>query len=328
MKQGSFETYHAPEWTRLESILDTLESRRKRQEGLSDEDYLQFSQLYRRICHYHSLARERKYSSTLVDMLDDLVARGYRLQYRREHRFRQQFTRFFVLDFPQLIRREWRYFLVANILFYLPALILAIAILRFPELVYSIVDPQQAAQMESMYDPANRVLGEARDSGSNWMMFGFYINNNIGISFRCFATGILYGIGSIFFVLYNGLLLGAVSGHLINMGFTQTFFSFVIAHGAFELTAINISGAAGLKLGMALLSPGNLTRRESLKKNGLIAIQMMYGVVAMLLVAAFIEAFWSSNNVFEYWQKYLVGFLTWSLVCIYFGFAGRRRGSE
>ncbi|WP_331351678.1 stage II sporulation protein M, partial [Cellvibrio sp. UBA7671] len=83
----------------------------------------------------------------------------------------------------------------------------------------------------------------ARESSTNIEMFGFYISNNIGVSFRTFASGILFGVGSIFFLVYNGLLMGAVSGHLTNAGFTETFFTFVVGHGSFELTAICISGA-------------------------------------------------------------------------------------
>jgi len=159
-------------------------------------------------------------------------------------------------------------------------------------------------------------------------MFGFYISNNISVSFRTFASGILFGVGSIFFLVFNGLLMGAVAGHLTNAEFTQTFFSFVVGHGSFELTAIAISGAAGLKLGYSLLAPGNLMRKESLMRASKVAIQLVYGVIIMLVIAAFIEAFWSSNNVLMPWQKYLVGGFLWALVIGYFVFSGRSVNSK
>jgi uncharacterized membrane protein SpoIIM required for sporulation len=186
-----------------------------------------------------------------------------------------------------------------------------------------VTSPDQVSQFEDMYNPEDRVLGSARESSSNIEMFGFYISNNIGVSFRTFASGILLGIGSLFFLIYNGLLMGAVAGHLTNVGFIDTFFPFVIGHCSFELTAIIISGAAGLKLGHSLLAPGNLTRLESLKRASKIAIRLMYGVIIMLLIAAFIEAFWSSNNMLMPWQKYLVGSFLWLLVLNYFCFSGR-----
>jgi uncharacterized membrane protein SpoIIM required for sporulation len=178
---------------------------------------------------------------------------------------------------------------------------------------------------EEMYNPVNRTLGSARESDTNWQMFGFYISNNIGVSFRTFASGLLFGVGSIFFLVFNGLIFGAVAGHLTNVQYTETFFTFVVGHGSFELTAIVISGAAGLKLGYHLLNPGNRTRLDALKQAGSIAIRLVYGVIVMLVIAAFIEAFWSSNNILVAWQKYAVGAGLWILVIAYLTLSGRGR---
>ena len=156
-------------------------------------------------------------------------------------------------------------------------------------------------------------------------MFGFYIQNNISVSFRTFASGLVFGIGSAFFLIFNGALIGAVAAHLTSVGFYVTFSTFVIGHGSFELTAIVLSGAAGLKLGHALLAPGQFTRTQALKNAAAIAIRMIYGVIIMLLIAAFIEAFWSSNNSFPAVTKYAVGGCLWFLVICYFLFSGRSK---
>ncbi len=336
MRQGQFESLYASEWQRMEAILTELEnkaeregyfSRYKVESTLADGDYSDFAHLYRKICHYHSLANERKYSSILVDHLGDLVGRGYRQLYQQNIPFRERFFRFFVAEFPALVRAESRYFWFASAFLYLPAVLLFMAILHAPEMVYTIMSPNQVMSFEDMYNPSHRVIGSAREAETNWMMFGHYIHNNISVSFRVFASGIIFCLGSIFFLVYNGLLLGAVSGHLTNTEYHQSLFSFVVGHGSFELTAIAISGAAGLKLGMALIAPGNLTRIDALKHNANIAIKLIYGVIAMLVVAAFIEAFWSSNNYFLPWQKYLVGGFLWFIVAIYLLFSGRRNGS-
>ena len=60
------------------------------------------------------------------------------------------------------------------------------------------------------------------------------------------AAGLLFGLGSVLFLIFNGLIIGAICGHLTEIGYGQTFWSFVIGHGAFELTAIALAGAAGL----------------------------------------------------------------------------------
>src|SRR5690606_21786138 len=113
--------------------------------------------------------------------------------------------------------------------------------------------------------PGSEHIGRDRESDSDFMMFGYYIYNNISVAFRCFAGGLVLMLGSIISLVVNGLLLGGVAGHLTNLGYPQTLFSFVIGHGAFELTAIGIAGGAGLKLGYSLMVPGQLTRLASLK---------------------------------------------------------------
>ena len=181
--------------------------------------------------------------------------------------------------------------------------------------------------MERMYDPDARRLGRfsERGSGDDWVMFGFYIMNNIGIAFQTFASGLLLGLGSLFFLLFNGLMIGGVAGHLTRIGYGEPFWSFVIGHGAFELTAIALAGAAGFKLGWALLAPGRLPRGEALRLAASKAIQLVCGVILFLLLAAFIEAFWSSTTFASPNIKYIVGAGLWVLVLSYLLLAGRRQ---
>lgn len=325
MKQGQFEQLYQPLWQLLETQIIELEKADGRLKG---NELATFASRYRRLCHFHALAKDRHYSSHLVDKLGDLVVRGHQQLYRRKQPFFQQLIRFIVAGFPRLVREQQAYVWWATALLYVPGLLVYLAILWQPDLVYTVTTPDQVSNFEEMYDPQSRTLGAARESDTNVEMFGFYIRNNIGVSFRTFASGILFGVGSIFFLVYNGLLMGAVSGHLTNAQFTETFFTFVVGHGSFELTAICISGAAGLKLGYALLAPGNISRTESLRRASAIAIKLVYGVIIMLVIAAFIEAFWSSNNILMPWQKYLVGGFLWALVIGYLVFSGRELRGE
>jgi len=320
MKQGQFEQLYQSLWQTLEAHIIELE---KKKGALAAAELAAFANRYRQLCHLHALAQDRHYSSYLVDKLGDLVVRGHQQLYRRKQPLMQQFVRFVVADFPRLVRQEQTYFWWATALLYLPALLLYVAVIWQPDLVYTLMGPDQVGEFEDMYNPENRILGSARDSGTNWTMFGFYIKNNIGVSFQTFASGIMLGVGSIFFLVYNGLLFGAVAGHLTNANFTETFFTFVIGHGSFELTAIVISGAAGLELGYSLLCPGNLSRKAALQQASLVAIRLVYGVIIMLTIAAFIEAFWSSNNILLPWQKYLVGACLWLVVICYLTLSGR-----
>lgn len=323
MKQSRFESRHRAEWERFSATLALLEKGR----SPAPEDATSFPADYRRLCQHLALARARGYSSHSVDHLQQLARRGHQQLYRHRGALGSRLLGFVLAGFPRLVREEWRYVLAASLLFYLSLLGMGALVLVFPELVYSLLSSTQVAQMEAMYDPAAKRLGEfgTRSSGDDWVMFGYYVMNNIGIAFQTFAGGLLFGCGTLFYLLYNGLVIGAVAGHLTGIGYHEPFWSFVIGHGAFELTAITLAGAAGLRLGAALLAPGRLTRSEALHLAAGRAIRLVAGVIMMLLIAAFIEAYWSSMTFTTPSVKYAVGTVLWLAVCFYFTLSGRNR---
>lgn len=322
MKQSLFESRHQLQWQAFANHLQQLEQGKATASELAD-----FPQQYRRLCQHLALAQERGYSSYLVDPLQQLALRGHQQLYRHRSQLTANVLGFVLADFPRLVREQWRFVLIASLLFFGSLVGIALLVYLFPDLIYSIVSPQQVAEMQGMYDPDASRLGRTaeRASSENWMMFGYYVMHNIGIAFQTFAAGLLFGLGSVFFLIFNGLVIGAVSGHLTEIGYGQTFWSFVIGHGAFELTAIALAGAAGLQLGWALIAPGQLTRGESLRLAARKSVQMLCGVMIFLLIAAFIEAYWSSTTLIAPWVKYLVGAALWMLVTAYLGLAGRTR---
>ncbi|MGY4492590.1 stage II sporulation protein M [Pseudomonas sp. TE3610] len=325
MKQSQFEHLHQAQWLAFEHLLVLLEGGKSRADASET-----FARDYRRLCQHLSLARQRGYSSHLVDSLQHLAMRGHQQLYRRRHAVGASILVFVLAGFPRLVRQQWRFVALAGLLFFGSLLLTGVLVYSFPDLVYSLMDPQRVAQTEAMYDPDLTRLGPAaqRLPDQDWMMFGYYIMNNIGIAFQTFASGLLLGVGSLFFLLFNGLTIGAVAGHLTEIGYVQTFWPFVIGHGAFELTAIALSGAAGLKLGWALVAPGRLSRGQALREAAGIAIQLVYGVIVMLLIAAFIEAYWSSKTSFSVEVKYSVGALLWLLVIAYLTLGGRQHAPD
>ncbi|MBT9569481.1 MAG: stage II sporulation protein M [Thiobacillus sp.] len=326
MKQQEFEARHDAHWRTLEQLLSTLKKNRKTP-GAAAGDLAGFPQRYRQLCHHLALARERRYAPYLIDRLEALVLDGHQYLYRARNVSSSSALKFIGVTFPSLVRAELRLVALALALLYLPAVAMGLAVHYAPEMVYTLMDPHQAAEMESMYDPAAAHIGRERASDTDFMMFGHYIKNNIGISFQTFAGGLVYGIGSIFYLVYNGLFFGGIAGHLTRLGYGTTFYPFVVGHGAFELTAIALSGAAGLKIGLALLLPGRKTRLGALGDAAQISMRIMYGVAGMLLIAAFIEAFWSSSQAVVPAVKYAVGGLLWLGVASYFVWAGRVRAA-
>ncbi|WP_263145220.1 stage II sporulation protein M [Pseudomonas sp. RIT-PI-AD] len=322
MKQSLFEARHQAAWKTFATRLEALERGK-----VEAQDCARFAADYRQLCQQLALAEARGYSSHLVDHLQRLALRAHQQFYRHRSHLGASLLGFLLGGFPRLVRAHWRSVACASLLFYGSLVLMGGLVYAFPDLVYSVLPPDQVASMESMYDPDARRIGpmSERDSGDDWMMFGHYIMNNIGIAFQTFAGGLVFGLGSLFFLLFNGLTIGAVAGHLTQVGYSETFWSFVVGHGAFELTAITFAGAAGLRLGGALLAPGRLPRGEALRRAAAESVKLVSGVILMLLIAAFIEAYWSSMTFIGPHIKYAVGAALWLAVAAYFLLVGRSR---
>lgn len=291
-----------------------------------------FPALYREVCQHLSLAQSRRYSPYLIERLSVLINQAHQTFYHQSHVYGDSafgaLLTFFTQTFPQTVRNESKWLWLSSAFFYLPLITMIIIIQIWPEFVYSIIDPDSVAGMEAMYDPLAEHVGRERGSDSDSQMFGFYIFNNTGIGFRTFATGLLLGVGSIFTLLFNGLYIGAIAGHLSQIGYGGTFWPFVSGHSALELTAIALSGAAGLKLGFSILIPGRKSRYQSMLDAARIAVKIMAGAALMFFMAAFVEAFWSSSQYLSANIKYTVGMLMWLLVVSYFTFTGHTKKND
>lgn len=326
MKQETFVARHHVEWLQLEQWLDERgdsprRARRMPQRAdLADAD---FPARYRRLCQHLALARRRGYSAQVTARLQALMQRGHAVLYRSPSPRWRQLATFFIAGFPRLVRAEKGCMLAAAMLLYLPAMLVFAAIQWRPELASALFTPDQLTSFERMYDAGDPSRALGRDSGTNVQMFGFYIFNNITIGFRTFASGILAGIGTIVVLFTNGVTIGGVAGHLQAVGQGDPFWRFVCGHSAFELTAVVVAGGAGLQLGLRGLAPGQRSRRDALIEAGRRGALLCAGVFAMLLMAAFVEAFWSSIGWIAASIKYSVAAALWVSVLAWLRLGGR-----
>jgi uncharacterized membrane protein SpoIIM required for sporulation len=322
-----FEALYEAEWAELELLLDRVLERQRIEVGPAEFEPLsagRVAALYRRACEQLALARARSYPTYILDRLEQLTGDAHQVIYR-EHDFGvAHVVALLTTDFPRAVRAEVRYVRAAAALFMVPTIIVGLMVYRHPELILSVVSPETAAQFEQMYSPAAESIGRVREASTDWVMFGFYIRNNISVAFQCFAGGLFAGLGSLFFLTYNGAHGGAIAGYLTERGMSSTFYSFVVTHAAFELTAIVLAGAAGLKIGHALLAPGRRTRHDALVAATRDSVVILYGVTAMLVIAAAIEAFWSSATFLAPSIKYSTAVACWAAVFAYFILQGRR----
>ena len=261
-----------------------------------------FAARYREVAA--DLARARTYGvdPRVVEYLERLVSAGHNALYRSRGRDRPPFSRYVMADFPAAVVVSWRYVLVAFLLFAAPAVVgYGVARTR-PEVAEELMPvmvsrAQQAADREAR----GQTYGQA-DPASRPPIAAWIISNNIWVCFGAFAGGLLAGVWTVCSLVFNGLVLGLAFGVFGNFHATAYLLTFVAGHGVLELTAIFISGGAGLRLARALIAPGDRLRRDALVLEGAIAVRMIGAVVCLLALAGTIEGLLSTSDAPAGWK--------------------------
>ncbi len=308
------------DWDELAALLERKSALHK----LPPADISRAVALYRVLCADLMRAEAARYGRELGTFLDALAARAHNALYAAPPYHWHAAVALVTRDFPRTFRRRARFLLTAALLFFVPFGLGLAGGARSPEFAARVLSEQTLSQMEASYAKG---FDEGRESNVATNMAGFYVWNNIGIAFRCFATGILAGLGSLFFLLYNGLTIGTVFGAMFRAGHSGNILTFCCGHSPFELTAIVIAGAAGLQMGFALVDTGGRTRLGSLRAQAGEIAQLVLGAALMLAVAALIEGYWSPSAMAPP-IKWAVATVNVLAVGAYFGFVGRPHRSR
>ena len=287
-----------------------------------------FIHSFRELTQDLNTAKANGFDPAIIEQLNALVNEGNQILYSQHVWPLKTFINFIIKTFPQKIRLHWKGILIVSFLFYGIAFFFGILCIFFPNISRELVSAEILKQIEDMYNPENSHYLTPRNITNDADMFGYYIYNNISIAFRTFAGGIFAGIGSLFFLCFNAGFFGIIAGHLVTVGYGNTFFPFVIAHGAFELTAVVFCAYAGLLLGYRFFITNGLSRGASIKKAGKDTLPIIAGSTLMLVLAAVIEAFWSSKHFLPIQLRIGTGICFWILTLLYFLFAGRKFTKE
>ena len=186
-----FEQLYSAEWNELASLLERLQLRagKRRQPVAGDR----VAVLYRRACEHLALARARSYPAYIIDKLEHITSDAHQAIYQRRELGFGRLRQLAAVDFPRAVRAHAIYVWVALAVFALPTIALGVLVSYKPELVLSVIDAETAANYEQMYSKASDAIGR-RTAQTDWQMFGFYIRNNIGVAFQCFASGLFAGV--------------------------------------------------------------------------------------------------------------------------------------
>ena len=312
-----------PVWNAYQGLLD-----RARREGLSalpEKEVSRFAGLYREVAA--DLARARTYggSPALLYLLERSVGAGHNLLYRPPRRSWKKLVEWCRAGFPSLVRRRWRPIALAAALFYGPAIVSFAIVRSDPEVGHELLPAVLIVRAEEAAEKEKHGEGyvEVRDAMMP-QMAGDITVNNVSVTFATFAGGILAGLGSLLLLVFNGIHLGSAAGYFAAHGQSLHLWTFVVSHGALELTAICIAGGAGLWLGSAMVLPGRLTRGQALVERGRESVSLIAGTTMMLILAGTIEGF-VSPSALPREIKFAFAALMAVLMVLYLCFAGRGR---
>jgi uncharacterized membrane protein SpoIIM required for sporulation len=276
-------------WSRLESLLA-----RVKQQGfhaLSRSELRELGLLYRQTATDLSAVRGDPSSVQQSRYLNQLLGRAHNAIYSGQKKTVGGIWQFYRQDYPRIFRQFLPYTTVATAIFLLGAIAGLCFSLADPDYMRAFIGPSMMSSIER-HEMWTHSIVSIKPQASSAIM-----TNNLTVSFTAFAAGITAGIGTLYMMFFNGMMIGVIGTACATYGMSVALWSFVSPHGVLELPAIFIAGGAGLRLARALLFPGVLSRRDSLSVGGTQAVRLLVGVIPMLIVAGTIEAFFSPSSV-------------------------------
>ena len=294
-----------PHWDRLSSLLAQSDSSGLDQ--LSRAELQEMALLYRQVAADLSVLRQDSTSRTYAQHVNQLLARAHHIIYSGRKTTLLTLVRFLRDEYPVIFQRQIGFVLASLLVFAGSGIIGAAMTTVHIEFIRTFASPEMIATMERHTMWTESIVSVAPSESS------FLMTHNLSVSFISFATGIFFGLGSFFFMAMNGLMLGVIGVACHHYEMSLALWSFVAPHGSLELPSIVIAGAAGFRLGHAMLFPGPLRWKESVARGGIEATRLVSGIIPLLIIAGTLEGFFSPSHA-PIWLKFTVGGLLFVLL--------------
>ncbi|MDO9369011.1 MAG: stage II sporulation protein M [Sphingopyxis sp.] len=309
-----FRVEREADWIAFDLLLTKLE--KKGATALTSDELLQLPLLYRATLSSLSIARATSLDKALLDHLEALSIRGYFLVYGvRESRI-NRLRRFVLYDWPAAVRSVWKETLIISLIIVLGALTSYSLVASNPEWYFNFVDEGMSGGRDprATVEFLQSTLGHGKaaagsDSESGLHVFATYLfTHNSRVSILSFALGFAFGVPTMMLEYYQGIGLGAMIAVFSAKGLGYDFGGWLFIHGTTELFAAALSGAAGLRIGAAVVFPGARGRLQAAAEAGRTAGKVMVGVILMLFVAGLLEGF-GRQLITDTMLRYTIGSL-------------------
>jgi uncharacterized membrane protein SpoIIM required for sporulation len=321
--EATFTRNRKEAWDELDALL-VLASRRGVRR-LSPDEVEALGRLYRAATSDLSYASGRGYDARLLAYLNRLVARAHALVYGGSAPTgTQRIAHFYLESFPREVRRSFGFIAVCSAITVAGALVSYVLVRTNASYSYALLPHQliPAAIRKSLHD-SNFAFNPTRSP----LVASEIITNNVKVAIIAFSGCVTLGVLTLWIILQNALMLGALCALFTNAGFGRDFWATIAPHGVIEVSAIQIAGACGLLISAGIIAPGRLRRRDSIRLAAQRAGVLIAGVASMLLVAGTIEGFISPLRL-PADARIAIGAVTGVLLLLYLGFAGEPAAPE
>jgi len=293
IRSARFRKEREPGWTRLEQLVKQAET--SGTGVMSYGDVLALANLYRQAMNSLSAARAISMDKALLTYLEALCARAYLVVYAPQESIPGTLGRLLARGIPQAVRRAAVPLFIGFLAMLLGAFTGFTLFADDPSWFFTFVPPglSDGRTPEASAEFLRRTLFDTGGrSGETFTVFASYLfSHNTQVAILTFALGIFVAVPSFVLTYYNGLILGAFAGMFVQAGLGYELAGWLSIHGVTELSAICIACAGGARLGLAVLLPGNRSRRAALRSSGPDAVKLMILAGLMLIAAALLEGF-------------------------------------
>lgn len=294
------------------------QSRARGISALSHRELQELGLLYRQTASDLASVREDVTTAQLALYLNQLLGRAHNLIYMGHKAKMSGVVHFYTRTYPQVFRETFPQITFAFLIFAVAALAACAVTLRDPAFAHRVLGAKMMETIERREMWTHSIVAMKPLAASAIM------TNNLVVAFAAFAYGVTAGIGTVWMMILNGLMIGVIGAATWRAGMAEQLWSFVAPHGVLELPAIFIAGGAGLEIARGMLFPGLLLRRESLARAGGRASKLLLGTIPLLFVAGIIEGFLSPSEMPD-WSKFVFAGVMFTALVVYLNMARRSK---
>ncbi|HSJ78318.1 MAG TPA: stage II sporulation protein M [Erythrobacter sp.] len=291
LRSDRFRLEREGEWRRLEEIVKRMEGGGLRR--ISDDDLLALPTLYRTAASSLAVARETSLDASTLAYLEGLVQRAWFQVYGPRQGFTRWLRDFLLGGWSRAVREIWLDICIALFVMVAGAIVGWLLVAQNEEWYYRLV-PGGLADTRVPGASREELLATlaTEESAAGLSTFAAQLfSNNSAVCILAFALGFAFGIPSLMLMVHNMALLGAVLWLFNGQGLLVEISAWLSVHGTTEIFGNLLSGAAGLHIGRAMAFPGTRPVLDAAAEAGRRGAVVMVGVVIMMIVAAFLEAF-------------------------------------